>query len=52
MKYVYKILDDVIYLNEITGDSKNALALIIKELIISFDDLFSDNVVINEDKEI
>ncbi len=50
MKYVYKILDDVIYLYEITGDSKNALALITKELTISFDDLFSDNDVINKDK--
>ena len=50
MKYVYKILDDVIYLYEITGDSKNALALTTKELTISFDDLFSDNDVINEDK--
>ena len=50
MKYVYKILDAVIYLYEITGDSKNALALTTKELTINFDYIFSDNVVINKDK--
>ena len=44
------ILSAAIYLYEITGDSKSALELTIKEFNLSCDDLFSDKDKIEKDK--